>query len=238
MKMLNWYAFHKELVWVLAFVLPVLFCLVHYMLVGPHRTEKSENSTFDLVRRFNGREKFFHWLGLVVFLVMAVTGAAQIFGDEGPSTVGPFHGNLGVLLVIIAIVFIVIWRRYAVFRGYDWRWLDSMGGYLSRESTSLPAGRFNAGQKIYFWLITIVIIALMVTAILMEQGGRGPHSVIDRLAIYWSLHGLIGCFGTAMVIGHAYLSLIANPQTARVLWDGKVSKEYVKKYHSKWDFTG
>lgn len=234
--MLNGYALHKELVWVLAIVLPILFCLIHYLFFGPHSTEKQKNDSFDLVKRFNTREKIFHWLGLVVFLIMAFTGAAQIFGEEGTSDVGPFHGNLGILLVIVAFLLLISWVKYTLFKGYDKRWLLSMGGYLSKESTPLPAGRFNAGQKIYFWLITTSIIALGVTAVLMEQGGRGPHSLIETQSFYWSLHGLIGCFALAMVIGHAYLSLFANPQTARVLRDGKVSREYVKKHHSKWNY--
>ncbi|MGE5423400.1 MAG: hypothetical protein ACM3QW_09055, partial [Ignavibacteriales bacterium] len=88
--MLNWYAHHKELVWVLAIVLPVLFCLVHYRLVGPRRT--SEAAPYDNVVRFTGRERILHWIGLILFIIMIISGMVQVFGGQGPHMVGPIHG--------------------------------------------------------------------------------------------------------------------------------------------------
>lgn len=101
----------------------------------------------------------------------------------------------------------------------------------------LPAGRFNAGQKMYFWLMLLSLIALVVSFAFMEQGGHGPHSPASRLGFWWSIHGLSGCFTTVMVIGHAYLSIVANPQTARVLWDGTVCRRYALEHHSRWKGT-
>lgn len=232
--MLNWYAHHKELVWVLAIVVPVLFCLLHYRLIGPHRT--SETVPYDNVVRFTGWERILHWISLVLFLIMIITGMAQVFGGQGPHMIGPIHGNLGRLLTLVGVLILIAWSRSTVFKNYDIVWMRSMGGYLSRSSVSLPAGRFNAGQKMYFWLMIFSIAFLVISAILMEQGGHGPHTLADRQSAYWSIHGLVGCIATAMVIGHAYLSLLANPQTARVLWDGRVSREYAEEYHSKWNF--
>lgn len=112
-----------------------------------------------------------------------------------------------------------------------------MGGYLSRNKTHLPAGRFNAGQKMYFWLMLLSIMALVVSFVLMEHGGHGPHSPAFRLGFWWSIHGLAGCVATVIVIGHAYLSMVANPQTARVLWDGTVCRRYALEHHSRWEGT-
>jgi len=95
----------------------------------------------------------------------------------------------------------------------------------------LPAGRFNAGQKAYYWALFIVIIGLLVSAIIMEHGS---HSPAGRMELFWCVHGLLGCVATMMVIGHGYLSLFANPDTTRVLWSGWVSKAYIDEYHSLW----
>ena len=234
--MLNMYAAHKAEVWFAVIILAMALCLLHYLLFGPRRTTEIPQKESGLVRRFNTRERFFHWATMLVFLVVMVSGIGQVLGGTSSHHLGPLHGNLGVVLLIIFVINIITWFKDSLFRNYDWIWLKSMGGYVSRNNVHLPAGRFNAGQKIYYWLILGSFIALLVSAILMEQNGHGPHTLATRQSMMWSIHGLVGCFATTMVIGHAYLSILANPQTAKVLWNGFVSRSYAEEHHSRWEF--
>ncbi|MEN6390164.1 MAG: cytochrome b/b6 domain-containing protein [Syntrophomonas sp.] len=232
--MVNFYGAFKAEIWTAVFIMTPIVCLVHYLCFGP---KKSEPGNSGFVRRFGTAERFFHWITMLVFLVVMTTGVQQVLGGPGKHHIGPFHGNLGFALVILFLIDLFFWVKDALFKEYDLVWLKSMGGYLSRGKAHLPAGRFNAGQKMYFWLILLTLIALLVSALLMEQGGHGPHSPAFRLGFWWSVHGLLGCLATVMLIGHAYLSIMANPQTARVLWDGTVCRRYAEEHHSRWEKT-
>lgn len=37
-----------------------------------------------------------------------------------------------------------------MFTGYDKAWVRKMGGQLGQKG-EIPAGRFNAGQKMFYW---------------------------------------------------------------------------------------
>ncbi|MGE5403425.1 MAG: cytochrome b/b6 domain-containing protein [Candidatus Saccharibacteria bacterium] len=229
--MIDFYAVHKLLVWSAAIVLPVAGCLLHYFCFGPHTVSVNQTAPVTLVRRFGILEWISHWFILISFMVLAVTGIMQLV-QSIQHPVGPFHGWLGFGFFLVSVVTLLVWIPDALFRSVDWQWMRVMGGYLSRNPQPLPSGRFNAGQKIYYWLIMVVLIGLLVSAIIMEQGS---HTLEGRKELFWCIHGLLGCLATSMVIGHGYLSLFANPDTARVLWNGRVSKAYIDKYHALWE---
>ncbi|MGS0763401.1 cytochrome b/b6 domain-containing protein [Syntrophomonas curvata] len=229
--MIEFYASHKLLVWIAAISLPIAGCLLYYIALGSHPVSRKGTDLGALVRRFGIREWISHWLMLLGFLTLAVTGFMQIVLDSTLSHTGRLHGWLGVIFFIIALITLLGWVRGATFKQYDWPWLLKLGGYLSPDPKPLAAGRFNAGQKIYYWSILLVLIGLLVSAIIMEHGFHSPAS---RKELFWCIHGLLGCLATIMVIGHGFLSLFVNPDTARVLRDGRVSKAYTDKYHSLW----
>ncbi|MGE5416889.1 MAG: cytochrome b/b6 domain-containing protein [Acidobacteriota bacterium] len=228
--MIDFYAANKLLVWSLAIILPVAGCLLHYFCFGPHTVSVNQAAPVTLIRRFRIWELIGHWLILLSFMVLAVTGLMQVIPNVEHS-IGPFHGWLGFIFFLVAMGTLLVWIPDALFRSVDWLWMRVMGGYLSRNSQPIPAGRFNAGQKVFYWLIMVVLIGLLVSAIIMEQGSHSPEG---RKELFWCIHGLLGCLATSMVMGHVYLSLFANPDTAQVLWSGRVSRAYIDKYHALW----
>jgi len=228
---IHFYAAHKTIVWIAAFILPLAGCLLYYMTFGSHAVSVKGVDQGALIRRFGIREWISHWLMLLGFLTLAVTGFMQVVPGTARDHLGPFHGWLGFIFFLIALITFFGWVRDASFKQYDWPWLQKMGGYLCRDPKPLAAGRFNAGQKIYYWSLLLVLISLLVSAVIMEHGS---HSQAGRMGLFWCMHGLLGCLATIMVIGHGFLSLFVNPDTARVLLDGRVSKAYTDKHHSLW----
>lgn len=229
--MIEFYADHKAMTWIIVTFLTVAGCLVHYFRFGPHIGSGERGQKEVLIQRFGVREWISHWLMMIGFAVLAVTGFVQVIPGADPAPIGPFHGWLGFVFFIVAVITLLGWLPHGLFRSYDIEWLRAMGGYLSEAPRPLPAGRFNAGQKMYYWLLLAVVIGLLVSALIMEEGS---HTPTGRMALYWCIHGLLGLVATVMVIGHGYLSLFANPATARVLWSGKVSKAYTDEYHAMW----
>jgi len=54
-----------------------------------------------------------------------------------------------VFLPILSAIFI----RDNLPKAYDLGWLKTFGGMLSRKGSDAPSGRFNAEEKILFWVL-------------------------------------------------------------------------------------
>ncbi|MGE5390368.1 MAG: cytochrome b/b6 domain-containing protein [Deltaproteobacteria bacterium] len=229
--MLEFYAANKFGFWCGALIAVIAVCAVHYFFFGRRGTRDAQGETGILITRFTIREQIFHWLRIILFLFLLGTGIKLLL-QIGETELGPHHGFTGVAFVILVIINLVSWAGDMLPRRYDLSWFINMGGYLSRYDKHLPAGRFNAGQKVYFWLMFIAVMVLMTTAIMMEQ--EPHHTIAGRQSLVWIIHGLTGCLAAVMVIGHAYLSILVNPESARVLLDGKIRRDYIMKHHGLW----
>ncbi|PKM78773.1 MAG: hypothetical protein CVU90_00430 [Firmicutes bacterium HGW-Firmicutes-15] len=222
------YANNKIVVWLFFAISPICLCMLHFFFF---RKQESLTGGSEVVKRFNRAELFFHWVKIIAFLILVGSGLVLAFNAREESHPALPHALVGIGLLFIFIVYLIAWFKYVLFRNYDWIWFKNLGGYLSQESPSLPAGRFNAGQKVFFWLILLFLIGLLVTAIAMEHG---EYPMAPWYAKVMSIHGFLAGLMTAMIIAHAYLSILVNPNTIQVLFRGKISRSYVEHHHPNW----
>jgi formate dehydrogenase subunit gamma len=97
-------------------------------------------------------------------------------------------------------------------------WLRALGGYFSRRHAILPAGRFNAGQKIWFYL------ALVLGGLVGLSGGLlyvpallGPPAGIA----FFIAHTVFAVALSALVVAHVYVAVLAHPYGLRAMITGK-----------------
>ena len=57
---------------------------------------------------------------------------------------------VSIVFIVTTIFGALLWFRDAAFESYDREWVRKMGGYLGHKG-EVPAGRFNAGQKMFYW---------------------------------------------------------------------------------------
>jgi formate dehydrogenase subunit gamma len=135
-----------------------------------------------------------------------------------------------VVFVLTTIAGAVLWFRDGAFESYDKEWVRKMGGYLGHKG-EVPAGRFNAGQKMFYWFSASLGILMSVTGlILIFKSSFG----LPTICITSTFHNLFGFFLIAGVLAHAYLGTVANPGTWRVLVDGSVTREWAEHHHPNW----
>jgi len=119
------------------------------------------------IERFNGLERFAHWLTASSFIVLALTGLNIFYGRYvikpllGAETfawltsMGKFaHNYIGFAFIAGIILMFVLWVRDNVPLLEDLKWL-AVGGGLFSKGFHPPAKRFNAGQKLIFWAVII-----------------------------------------------------------------------------------
>ncbi|MFQ5927984.1 MAG: formate dehydrogenase subunit gamma, partial [Terriglobia bacterium] len=119
------------------------------------------------VERFNGIERFAHWLTASTFVILALTGLNMLYGRYvlipllGPdlfatiTRAGKYiHDFLAFGFMLGLVLIFVLWVRQNFPNRSDFVWL-AKGGGLFKKGVHPPARKFNAGQKIIFWIVVL-----------------------------------------------------------------------------------
>jgi formate dehydrogenase subunit gamma len=232
-------AIHQQIVspYVGPLIMIVVFLIVlHYHSYGPKRIPFAPFS--DEIPRFSLVERTVHLLRLLAFVILAVSGLIMAFNLNvwqhllfGSSThLLHFHIASGIVFVITTVAGMWLWLHDAIFQAYDEDWVRKLGGYLGYKG-EVPAGRFNAGQKMFYWYTAFFGIVMSVTGVMLIFK---PAFQLSTNCVTSTVHNLVGFFLVAGVLAHAYLGTVANPGTWRVLVDGSVTREWARHHHPNW----
>ena len=214
----------------------VFLIILHYTGQGPKTLAAQMGGE---LLRFRLSERWTHMVRMVTFLLLWFTGAIFFYNAVGvmnvffssPHQAVTYHWAAGLIFCAASIVSVGLWAKDARWASYDPEWMKKQGGYIGGKEVDVPAGRLNAGQKIFFWLSTWLTVLIGITGIFLMFKHRLPLTLTCLMS---TIHGFVAIFFTATILAHAYLGTIANPGTWRVLLDGRVSREWAKKHHSEW----
>ncbi len=216
--------------------LMVLMVLAHFAFHGYHHVRL----TGRMVKRYSWMEVLLHDLLALSFVGAWASStylilAKHVLGYEENELAVPFgrflstgHITSGLLFLGSLVALAVIWRPVMRFASYDRDWLKQLGGYFSRKHQVLPAGKFNAGQKIWFRLSILSGILVSVSGALFYYPGL--------LGLSWSIalyfvHTVLGVALSATVIAHVYLAVLAHPRSARAMVTGHIDEACLREDH-------
>ena len=116
------------------------------------------------ILRFSAIDRFAHWLMAGSFVLLALTGLnlmygkyflLPLFGPEAFSaiTIGGkyIHNYLAFGFMAGLALSFVLWVKHNFPTKVDWEWIK-LGGGIFKAGIHPPARKFNAGQKIIFWI--------------------------------------------------------------------------------------
>jgi formate dehydrogenase subunit gamma len=191
------------------------------------------------VLRFTASERAFHWLVAVAFFVLLLSGL--LMGKHGTlhNVLYTVHlASGGVLVGGLALIVLRGNRRalsqtrreLSALDALDRQWLARVPAAVFKHSPETAAGRFNAGQKVNFMLVTVLFAALFVTGIGLIVTGSHPVNPAFKAA-----HVVAAYTALVLVAGHLYMALI-NPSTRpalRGMISGQVDAAWAHKYHTR-----
>ncbi|HUU93485.1 MAG TPA: cytochrome b/b6 domain-containing protein [Phycisphaerae bacterium] len=202
--------------------------LLHYVLIARRQPHPGHGER--RVRRYNLWERLVHVVLLATFLVLAVTGFWASIGWDGPMSgyVLMIHTTCGAVFAVCVAVSLITWAADHAFAGHDGRWIRR-GGCCSTRG-DLPAGRFNASAKIYFWLaglLTLVALLSMLLSMIPLLDTDGQH-------LMYHVHRYSTLILVVLTLWHAYITTLAKPGgLTAILW-GRVSRSWARRYHPLW----
>ncbi len=227
---------------IVVIAVPALFAL-HYMVIGPmvfsHKGKQ--------IKVFSLFNRIVHWTAAVSFLMLVPTGLLMVFaaavgGGEFIIFVRHVHEIASVLFSIVVLPMFFMWVANMFIALDDIKWLFIFGGYLSKKKQPIPAGKFNSGQKTWFWLATLGGLVMISTGAIMYFYGYDMVLLtksadifqINLLRYSAIIHNV---FGLAMVIlffVHLYMSLFAIKGAVHSMISGYKNEDEVKIMHSSW----
>lgn len=234
----SFYVMHRKPVVNTSFGLLLLAMMLHYTGQGPKTLRLREIQ--EEVRRFNLTERWIHLFRMLSFLLLLVTGfvffynniplSQTLFGNRaGCITV---HLVAGSLFAATSMLSLLIWAKDAVFQSYDWHWIKMLGGYIGHGNPDPPAGKFNAGQKIFFWSTGLFSVLLALSGLLLVFRKSLDPTMVYPLQM---VHGTTAFLLVTEILVHAYLGTIANPGTGRAMINGLVDRTWIRRHHPLWN---
>ncbi len=206
-------------------------------------TWKLDYRTGKTITRWTAFDRFIHWGLTVTFLTLALTGLGLLFGrhvltplmgKEGFGAIAavakPVHDYVSPFFIAFLLLAAVAWMKYNSFKSYDLEWFKKVGGYLTREH--VPAGFNNAGEKVWYWFLTIVGLVVVASGLFLLT----PNFGWSRSTMQWS-----SLFHIASAIGvicfsfvHMYMATIGNEGSLEAMVGGEVDERWAQLHHDVW----
>lgn len=194
----------------------------------------------DRVHRFGTAERLVHRVTGYLMLLCLITAACLYIGPLAllvgrrhlMITVHEWSGillPLPFLLGLLSAEFRADLRRLNRFAPYDRQWLQA----VRRRRTSpeaRPAGKFNAGQKIYAGWIAGAVLVMMFTGLLMWFMDLLP--ALSRTSAIF-VHDVLAWAITIAVLEHVRRAM-EDPEARLGMRTGYVSRSWARRYHSRW----
>jgi len=211
-------------------IIPAIF-LLHFIIIGAKKFSHEGNK----VLFFGLFSRFIHWLAALSFSLLVITGLLVIFGKfvGGGSLVmtgRSVHLISALVFAVVAVFMFLIWLKDMLPMPHDILWMFIMGGYLSKKKKPIPAGKFNAGQKMWFWLATVGG-GVMAWSGYYLYSFAGSTDQLRQMAI---IHNFLGAALIAFFLTHLYMSLFAIKGSLGSMITGYKPQEEVEILHSRY----
>ena len=240
----DWRHFHEvTLKWIGGIaILGVLAVLViFYLWRGMVRIQSGRSGR--VIVRFNGFERFVHWMTATCFIILAISGLnitfgrplfAATFGSDGFTTWSEWakyaHNYLSFPVTIGVVLIFLIWIAGNIPNAVDVQWFKRGGGIVGHDHP--PAYRFNAGQKAIYWIVVLGGGAVAITGYMLMFPFYGTD--IDTMQSAEMIHAIVAMLFIAAMLGHIYIGTIGMEGAFEAMGQGTVDLNWAKEHHSLW----
>ena len=213
-----------------------------YLWKGPVRLHEPASGRPML--RFTVLERWAHWSVAISFCVLGISGLVMLFGKHILLPVIGYtlfawltmvmknlHNFIGPLFMVSIVLLAIVFVRWNFPARGDLKWLLTLGGMFSGKE--VPSGRFNAGEKGWFWIGLIGLGTLMsVTGVIMLF----PN--FDQVRTTMQQANIVHAIGAvafvSMSFAHIYIGTIGMEGALDGMRTGYSDEQWVKEHHEYW----
>jgi len=215
---------------------------IFYLIRGPMTVE--EKPTGRLIERFTLADRVAHWLLAIAWVILAITG---IILSLGKAVLLPVIGytlfswlailskslhNFAGPILIVAVPWVFV--KYVRDNGIgidDLKWFINIVGYFKGHEH--PSRRFNAGEKLVFWVVLVLLTTLLVvTGLILNFPNFGQGRATMQTANV--LHMVAAYLAIALALVHIYLGTIGMKGAYKAMRTGYVDETWARHHHERW----
>jgi formate dehydrogenase subunit gamma len=212
-----------------------------YLIIGRIRIAAGRSG--QKILRFKAFERFSHWITAVSFVILGLTGLNITFGKIlllpviGPGAFSSVsqaakyvHNFTSFAFVVGLVLIVVIFFKDNVPEKVDLDWLKQGGGFI--KSKHAPAGRFNLGEKLVYWLSLAAGVAVSASGFLLLFPFYGTN--IAEMQLAQVVHAVVAVLFVALILAHIYIGTLGMEGAFEAMGSGEVDLNWAKEHHDLW----
>jgi formate dehydrogenase subunit gamma len=202
----------------------------------------SSSAPRETIVRYTANERTNHWFIAIAFVLAALSGLAlfhpslfwlsNLFGG-GPWT-RIVHPIIGLIMTVaFALLAQALWKDNRM-QSRDWQWLRQAKDVVNNREERLPeVGRYNAGQKLLFFVLVFCMLGLLLSGLVIWREFLSPYFPIGAIRLASVAHALCAFILICAIIVHIY-SAIWVKGSIRAMTRGVVTPGWAWKHHRAW----
>ena len=209
------------------------------------RTDTVHRGDPVVVDRYTPGARINHWITATCLVLLALSGLAlfhpslfflsALFG--GGQFARFIHPWIGVVLFFSFLGLFLRFWHLNLWKGADTTWLARLGSVLRNRDHLDPdlveIGKYNAGQKMVFWLMSLLILILISSGLVMWDQYFYAFTSIEQKRIAVLVHSLAAIVIICVWIVHVYAAIWVRG-TIGAMTRGRVTGGWAWRHHRKW----
>jgi formate dehydrogenase subunit gamma len=182
-----------------------------------------------------------HWTVALLFFLALFSGLpvwtpvfgwmAHFFG--GLTVCRWLHPWAGLLFFGSMALMFVHWLGDMRLEPKDREWLrpGKIAQYMKYEDTDPDVGKYNGGQKLFFFATALGAIGLLLSGVVLWFPLMFPQLVRELATL---LHDVTFILFVVAIVFHIYLGTAAEPGTFHSMVRGTVTRRWARFHHPRW----
>lgn len=194
------------------------------------------------VDRYTPAARINHWITAASLVLLLLSGLALfhpklffltgLFG--GGENTRVIHPWIGVVLFFSFLGLFLRFFRANLWRPEDGTWMRRLYDVLTAHEERIPdVGKYNAGQKVVFWAMSILIVVLISSGLVMWDQYFYDYTTIGQKRGAVLVHSLAAIVIICVWIVHVYAAIWVRGTIAGMV-KGRVTGGWAWRHHRKW----
>jgi formate dehydrogenase subunit gamma len=197
-----------------------------------------------MVDRYTVWARINHWITATSLVLLALSGLALfhpslyfltgLFG--GGSLTRAIHPWIGVVLFFAFCGLFIRFWRLNLWERNDIVWLTRIRDVLTGhdDGETMPElGKYNAGQKMVFWSMSVLISVLIASGVVIWDQYFSSFTTVEQKRIAVLVHAVAAVVAICVWIVHVYAAIWVRG-TIRAMTRGWVTGGWAWRYHRRW----
>jgi formate dehydrogenase subunit gamma len=204
--------------------------------------EAAEARRRNLILRYSAAERTNHWLLALAFVLAAVSGLAlfhpALFELSGLFGGGPWtrilHPWLGLLMLLAFLFLAAAVGAENRMQPRDWAWLRQYRDVMNNREDRLPeVGRYNAGQKLLFYVVVVCLAGLVLSGVVIWRVYFSTYFSVGLIRLSALVHAVCAVVLICAIIVHVYAAIWVKG-SLHAMTAGTVTPGWAWKHHRAW----